>query len=113
MENINNLEQANRILNSQADMMNGAGYEQNLAPMALLIISVVIVLLVWSLVWKALAMWKAARKGDKVWFVVFLIINTLGILDILYIYVFSKEDKKSITNTNTQSPAPTANEIKN
>jgi hypothetical protein len=69
--------------------------------------------MIWSLVWKALAMWKAARKGDKVWFVVFLIINTLGILDILYIYVFSKDSKKSVTNKNTDSSTPTINETKN
>ena len=46
--------------------------------------------------WKALALWKSARKGRKVWFVALLLINTLGILEILYIYVFSEmrsEDK--------------------
>ena len=109
MENINNLEQANRILNNPAMMANAPG----VPPFVLFIVSVVIVLMIWSLVWKALAMWKAARRGDKVWFVVFLIINTLGILDILYIYVFSKDDKKAIQNTKTVSPTNTENEIKN
>ncbi len=47
--------------------------------------------IIWSLVWKALALWKAARQGSKVWFVVLLVVNTVGILDILYIYVFSKK----------------------
>ena len=103
MENINNLEQASRILNGQGDMMNGVGYNQHLAPTLLLIISIVIVLMVWSLVWKGFALWKAAKKGDKVWFVVFLIINTLGILDILYIYVFSKDKKSTIANNSNQS----------
>ena len=111
MENLNQFEQANRILNNPAMMVSG----EHIAPFVLLIVSVLVVLMIWSLVWKALAMWKAARKGDKIWFVVFLIINTLGILDILYIYVFSKDSKKSIsnTNTNTQSPTPSANETKN
>ena len=45
---------------------------------------------IWSLVWKAFALWKAAGKKDKVWFVALIILNTLGILDILYIFVFSK-----------------------
>lgn len=45
----------------------------------------------WSLVWKGLALWKAARVGEKHWFVALLVINTLGILEILYIYVFSKK----------------------
>ncbi|QQS26831.1 hypothetical protein IPM44_03895 [bacterium] len=44
----------------------------------------------WSLFWKAVALWKTARSNDKVWFIVFLIINTLGILEILYIFHFSK-----------------------
>ena len=50
-------------------------------------------LAVWTLVWKGLALWKAAKLGHKRWFVALLIINTLGILDILYLYVFSKKQK--------------------
>ena len=53
------------------------------------------VVVVWSIVWKGLALWKSARASSKVWFVVFLIVNTLGILEILYLYVFSK--KKSLS----------------
>ena len=48
-------------------------------------------LIAWSLVWKGMALWRAARRGAKVWFVVFLVVNTLGILEILYLYVFSKK----------------------
>lgn len=48
-------------------------------------------LLVWSLVWKGMALWKAAREDSRGWFIALLLINTLGILDILYIYVFSKK----------------------
>ena len=52
-----------------------------------------IILVVWSLIWKGLALWKAARRGEKVWYVALLIINTMGLLEILYLYVFSKKDK--------------------
>jgi len=41
-------------------------------------------------VWKGWALWVAARQNSKPWFVVLLIINTLGILEILYIFIFSK-----------------------
>ena len=51
------------------------------------------VLLVWSLYWKAQALWRAARKDDKPWFVALLLINTAGILEILYLYHFSKREK--------------------
>lgn len=54
------------------------------------------VTILWSLVWKGTALWKAARNGDKIWFVVLLIVNTLGILEILYIYVFSKKSSPTV-----------------
>ncbi|MEK7154085.1 MAG: DUF5652 family protein [Patescibacteria group bacterium] len=47
--------------------------------------------LIWSLIWKGLALWKSARRGANVWFVILLLVNTVGILDILYLYVFSKK----------------------
>lgn len=46
---------------------------------------------IWTLVWKGMGMWKASQNRSKVWFIVLLVVNTLGILDILYIYVFSKK----------------------
>ena len=52
---------------------------------------VVFALVLWSIYWKARALWHSARKGEKIWFVVFLVVNTLGILEILYLYVFNKK----------------------
>lgn len=52
---------------------------------------VFLLFLVWSIFWKGLALWKAARLSHKGWFIALLIINTAGILDILYIYIFSKK----------------------
>ena len=49
--------------------------------------------LIWSVVWKGLALWRAAREGSKPWFVALLVVNALGILDILYLYVFSKKER--------------------
>ncbi|BFD25064.1 MAG: DUF5652 family protein [Candidatus Parcubacteria bacterium] len=37
------------------------------------------------------ALWKAAKNSNKGWFVVILILNTLAILEILYIFVFGKK----------------------
>jgi len=53
-------------------------------------------LLVWSLVWKGMALWHAARKGETYWFVALLIVNTAGILEILYLYVFG--GKKALSS---------------
>lgn len=52
------------------------------------------IMLVWSLVWKAWALWKSARAGEKVWFGALLVINTVGLLEILYIFYFSKQSPK-------------------
>ena len=49
-----------------------------------------VVVIVWIVIWKALALWKSARLNSPVWFVVLLVINTFGILEILYIFLFSK-----------------------
>ncbi len=53
-----------------------------------------VVVLVWSLVWKFIALWKSARNSHIVWFIVLAVFNTAGILPILYIFVFSKMGKK-------------------
>ncbi len=47
---------------------------------------------VWDLVWKGLGLWRAAQRKEGGWFVAILLLNTLGILPILYLYVFSKPD---------------------
>jgi len=50
----------------------------------------------WSLLWKGLALWKSARRGKNWWFIVLLVINTLGLLEILYLFVFSRYGRKTI-----------------
>jgi len=54
------------------------------------------ILVLWVLPWKGVALWKAARRKDKWWFVALLIINSLGILEILYIYIFSKRKIREV-----------------
>jgi len=48
-------------------------------------------LLVWSLFWKGLALWRAAKENQKYWFIAFLFINTVGLLEIAYLFLFAKE----------------------
>lgn len=48
--------------------------------------------LIWTFFWKGPALWKAARRGDVAWFVAILFLNTAGILDILYLFVFSRKE---------------------
>lgn len=51
------------------------------------------VLILWMIPWKGVALWKSARNGHKAWFVALLLINTLAILDVVYIVFFSGENK--------------------
>lgn len=51
-------------------------------------------IVIWTMPWKGVALWKAARNGSKVWFVVMLVINTLAILEIIYIFFFSKKKRQ-------------------
>lgn len=49
------------------------------------------VLLVWSIAWKGLALWNAAKNSQKNWFIAILIVNTVGILEIIYLFRFAKK----------------------
>ncbi len=51
-------------------------------------------LIIWTLIWKGIALWKAGRKDDMVWFIILLVVNTVGILDIIYIYHLANRKRK-------------------
>jgi len=51
-------------------------------------------IVIWELCWKAVALWKAARNKHTTWYVCLLILNTVGLLPIIYIFFFSKNKKK-------------------
>jgi methionyl-tRNA synthetase len=50
-----------------------------------------VVIVAWSLAWKGVALWKAARNNQLYWFSALMVVNTIGILEIIYIYVFAKK----------------------
>lgn len=62
-----------------------------------------VLILVWALVWKGVALWISARKNSKPWFIALLVINTMAILEILYIFLFSK---LNITKETEQQEKP-------
>ncbi|MGA2130108.1 MAG: DUF5652 family protein [Candidatus Pacearchaeota archaeon] len=49
-----------------------------------------VLVVIWTVVWKALALWRSARMNHIVWFIVFLIVNLLGIPEIIYLIVTEK-----------------------
>jgi len=48
--------------------------------------------LVWTIFWKGLALWKSAGKKQLIWFVLLLMLNTSGLLEILYVFFFNRWD---------------------
>lgn len=53
----------------------------------------IVAVLVWTLPWKGVALWKAAQLSHKKWFIALLIINIFAILDIIYIYFVARNYK--------------------
>lgn len=39
----------------------------------------------WSIIWTGLALWHAARRGETGWFLLFLVVHTAGILELIYL----------------------------
>lgn len=64
--------------------------------MSLTGIILLIVLIIWSSVWKAIALWRAAGNRHLAWFIAMFIINTAGILEIIYIFAFSRKKPTQI-----------------
>lgn len=61
---------------------------------------VLLLLAAWTMPWKGVALWKAARIGQKAWFIVILVVNTVALLEIFYIFFIAR--KKSVEMTKTQ-----------
>ena len=58
----------------------------------------IILAILWSLTWKGFALWRAALLQQKYWFVAILIVNTLGILEIIYLFVVARKYEVEIVN---------------
>lgn len=56
-------------------------------------LAIFIALAIWEIVWKGLALWKAARNGDTAWYIAILVLNTIGILPIVYLLINQKKPK--------------------
>jgi len=48
-------------------------------------------LIAWSVVWKGIALWHAARNRQLVWYIALIVINTVGILEIIYLAFFRRK----------------------
>ena len=46
-----------------------------------------LVVIIWDLMWRGMALWKSGRRNQPIWFLAILIINSLGILPIIYLLI--------------------------
>lgn len=71
-------------------VLNTLAEQLNISP------EILIILIIWTFIWKGLALWKSAKLNQSIWFVVLLVINTLGILEIIYLILYSKHSISKI-----------------
>jgi hypothetical protein len=50
-------------------------------------------LLIWDLFWRGKALWKASKNNQLYWFIALLIVNSIGILPLIYLAFFQKKSK--------------------
>lgn len=54
-----------------------------------------LLLALWTIIWQGFALWHSARAGQRNWFLANLILNTLGIIPIIYLIWFRPKGKLS------------------
>ena len=50
-----------------------------------------VILGIWTLFWKGCSLWISSKNDSKRWFIALLIFNTVGILDIFFIFYIAKK----------------------
>jgi hypothetical protein len=52
---------------------------------------ILLAIILWVLFWKGIALWKAAGLRQKYWFIALLVLNTMGILEIIYYFFVARK----------------------
>ena len=55
---------------------------------------------VWTLTWKGFALWRSAELRQKYWFIAILLVNTLGILEIIYLFFVARNYRVEVIEKN-------------
>ncbi len=70
-------------------LMYGPGY-----PLINLLSPVLIAFIIFDVIIRGVALWRTARSEQKGWFIALLILNSLGILPVIYLLFFQKKSRK-------------------
>ena len=57
---------------------------------------ILVLLSVWELVWKGFGLWYAAENKQKGWFIAMLLLNTLGLLQMVYLIWFKPKRRREM-----------------
>ena len=55
-----------------------------------------IILVLWTIPWKVYAVWLAVKSDRKAWFVVLVLINSLSILEMIYVFNVEKKSWEEV-----------------
>ena len=69
------------------------------------LLPVILIVALWTVIIKGYALWHAARNSQKGWFIALLVINTLGILEIIYLVWFRPISPHSTHSHTAHTPA--------
>jgi methionyl-tRNA synthetase len=53
-------------------------------------------LAIWDLFWRGKALWRASKNNQVGWFIALLLVNSIGILPLIYLAFFAKKSKNKI-----------------
>lgn len=46
---------------------------------------IISLLVAWDIIWRGIALWRAAKKQQTTWYVLLLVLNSVGVLPIIYL----------------------------
>jgi len=64
-------------------------------------VPLILVVVLWTVALKGYSLWYAARGGQKWWFIAILVVNTLGILEIIYLIWYRPKSDSSYISSET------------
>lgn len=57
-------------------------------------IMLIAVIAIWDMIWKGFALWRASKNNDQNWFIAMIVINSVGILPIIYLLMHKSDSSE-------------------
>jgi methionyl-tRNA synthetase len=55
--------------------------------------AIIVALVVWEMIWKGFGTWRAGKNNQLNWFIAMFVLNTAGILPIIYLKFYQKKKR--------------------